>query len=363
MKQKLLLKAGTAVLLTAAVCMNPFVRKNLHINLFSDKQNQGWHYSESPDGSYIFYYDADDITEELFIPESLTFQKTIFQDSEETPCPGTYPMRFGGFRLRNTDGLIGRLFQEFSERIVYCFSPEGRTEYHPHGNSENKKILKKVTISDGVDLIGGCFDGCTSLSEVRLPADLTAIPAHCFESCQNLNDIEIPESVITIGERAFFNSGIQEITLPASTGNIKSAAFANCRQLSSVIVQNPNCHFDDSCGIVIYNRLNNDANNYNLPSIKKSDIHFSGTICGYSGSTAEAYANEYHTRFSSIGELPDGAESDLYWLDDILNGDGFEIPENIFDDNDMLKILQEMMKAVENGNIALPEDSDANAPS
>lgn len=100
----------------------------------------------------------------------------------------------------------------------------------------------------------------TAITEVKMSEGLTKIGAGAFMHMQNTSIWVIPESVAEIGEEAFGNSSIAEIT-------IKSA--------DTVIFDSP----------------------YTLST--------AGTIKGHSGSTAEKYAEKYGRDFSDI-DNPDG---------------------------------------------------------
>lgn len=77
---------------------------------------------------------------------------------------------------------------------------------------------------------GGCFAGCTSLTTVKLPNNLTAL--HGFEDCTSLTEIEIPASVTKVQANAFKNCGkLTAITLPEGVTSIGENAFAGCSEL------------------------------------------------------------------------------------------------------------------------------------
>jgi|GEM_PF-5054094 len=68
---------------------------------------------------------------------------------------------------------------------------------------------------------------------------ITKIPAigqFAFARTTNLKSIIIPEGAGTIGQRAFQNSGISNITLPDGLRRIEEAAFENCFNLLSIII-------------------------------------------------------------------------------------------------------------------------------
>ena len=63
---------------------------------------------------------------------------------------------------------------------------------------------------------------------------VTAIAKSTFSRCNKLTSVEIPGTVTSIGESAFYSSGIQQITIPNSVTDIGSNAFSSCTKLSHI---------------------------------------------------------------------------------------------------------------------------------
>ena len=68
---------------------------------------------------------------------------------------------------------------------------------------------------------------CTTLKSVTIPSGVTDIPALAFKYDSALKTVSIEDGVKTIGEEAFFLSGIEKITMPASIESIGKRAFYN----------------------------------------------------------------------------------------------------------------------------------------
>ena len=143
------------------------------------------------------------------------------------------------------------------------------------------KNLKSVTINEEIKEIGEyAFFGCERLTEINMPNTLThigknafehsgletvkipntvsEIPDYAFANCEKLHIVQIPcvnigvcafhnclnlseiqftnatPNPISIGEKAFFRSGIRSFKTSRYINNIGSSAFSNCACITSV---------------------------------------------------------------------------------------------------------------------------------
>jgi len=103
--------------------------------------------------------------------------------------------------------------------------------------------LSGVTIPNSVTSIGyASFAGCTSLTDIIIPDSVNIIGNYAFYYCPLLTDITIPDSVYTIGSYAFqYCYGLVRVTIGVGMDvwNIGYNAFANCPNLTSLIVRMP----------------------------------------------------------------------------------------------------------------------------
>ena len=150
---------------------------------------------------------------------------------------------------------------------------------------EGNQALRRVVIPEGVKRIGICaFRACTKLEEVVLPSTLEAIDEKAFSACISLEKADLPERLRSlaydafeytqlaltqekedrsdpvlyvgktamgfkgvhvkhlvikdgttrIGDQAFFDTEIEELTLPESIEYIGLGAFNNCTKLRTI---------------------------------------------------------------------------------------------------------------------------------
>src|SRR5574344_1363233 len=93
---------------------------------------------------------------------------------------------------------------------------------------EHTKLIKSVTLEDGVTSIGDCaFYGCSKLKSVIIPNSVKGIGNDAFNDCTNLASITIPNSVTTIGKNAFADcSALTSLILPDSLTSISDGVFS-----------------------------------------------------------------------------------------------------------------------------------------
>ena len=84
--------------------------------------------------------------------------------------------------------------------------------------------------ADGTELIAHA----TSSSEVSVAQGCRRIAARAFEHEQHLERISLPDSLLSIGERAFAESGLRCFDSPQGLEVICPEAFASCKELGEV---------------------------------------------------------------------------------------------------------------------------------
>jgi putative transposon-encoded protein len=193
--------------------------------------------------------------------------------------------------------------------------------------------IKKVVIESGVTSIGrGAFNDCPNLTEITIPDSVTSIGAYAFQFCPKLKEIVIPDKVKSIEQGTFSDceslssvvlpdglesirknafiscKSLTDVTIPESVTSIGDSAFYSCPKLNTVTIRNPKCEIYDYQSTFC---SNNDGGSYT----------FTGTICGYPGSTAQAYAEKYGRTFKALDGAPEStAPAETLTLGD-LNGD------------------------------------------
>ena len=94
--------------------------------------------------------------------------------------------------------------------------------------------LKSVTLT-GNTVLDGAFSGCTMLTSVTLPNNLTAMRDKLFYKCTSLTKMVFPDTVTSAGESVFFGcSSLSSITFGKGIENIGSYMFFGCTSLTTI---------------------------------------------------------------------------------------------------------------------------------
>ena len=149
----------------------------------------------------------------------------------------------------------------------------------------NCRTLESIVIPDsvtrlGYDKEGSIFTGCSSLKSAVIGDGVTDIPYAAFSGCSSLETVAIGDSVREIGSSAFSGcTSLHTVILPESVSVIVSRAFPE-KALTDLWIYNRNC------------------------SINDGSIYYSATLHGYTGSTAETFADTYGYSFEPITDAP-----------------------------------------------------------
>ena len=103
---------------------------------------------------------------------------------------------------------------------------------------ENCENLDEVVIGSGISTIEHeAFINCKSLRNINLPDNVLSLGERVFEGC-NLKNVTIGNKIKTIGDYAFYYSGLNEIDIPDNITNIGKKAFSRCYPLKVNLSKN-----------------------------------------------------------------------------------------------------------------------------
>lgn len=128
-----------------------------------------------------------------------------------------------------TNGILEKL--DLSRATIVS----GGDYYYTTNPSSSYNSYKKYTSNNQIS--DYMFYGCSTLTNLTLPQNSTAIGAHAFDGCINLSNISMSERIQTIGENAFNgNISLTRISIPDQTTSIGNYAFQGCSGLTTLIL-------------------------------------------------------------------------------------------------------------------------------
>ena len=96
-------------------------------------------------------------------------------------------------------------------------------------------ITGTYTVPNSVTSIGDYAFFDSGLRAITIPNTVTSIGTEAFASCIVLGSVTIPSGVTTIAPYTFSNSGLNTVTIPSSVTSIGDGAFSGC-ELGSVTI-------------------------------------------------------------------------------------------------------------------------------
>jgi predicted ribosomally synthesized peptide with SipW-like signal peptide len=112
----------------------------------------------------------------------------------------------------------------------------------PYGNvGESFAVRNDVTILgvgvDKGDTNGPVFSKSSPIKSIALNEGLKTINARAVTGIKTLTSVNFPSTLETIGEQAFAQAGMQQLTIPANVKEIKFGAFRDMAELTTVTIE------------------------------------------------------------------------------------------------------------------------------
>ncbi len=227
--------------------------------------------AELPNGVVFTYTDTGKLT------------KCVLNGNTTVDVPetlGSTTIRTIGGAFKNCVGLTSVTLPN-TIRSIYAYSFKGCTELSELVLPDSILSLSawafadcpgltSITLSNQLtEMDYYAFENCTSLTSIAFPESMREIGGYAFSGCSSLSTVEIPVGVTKIYEYAFSGCNLTSVNIPETVTSLGERAFQNCANLSEVV-------FMGKDTVIEKNAFAGSTANL--------------TIYGYSGSTAQTYA-------------------------------------------------------------------------
>ena len=95
---------------------------------------------------------------------------------------------------------------------------------YPRGRREREYRVCTGTLS----VLEKAFSEATYLEQVWMPDSVTSIAKYAFYGARSLRNVRLSSGLLTIGDRAFYQTAIQELSLPDGLLYVEEGAFFDC---------------------------------------------------------------------------------------------------------------------------------------
>ena len=134
--------------------------------------------------------------------------------------------------------IFGEEEYENSVAVTYNYSDTESVTYYIPSN------ISSIAINNG-NILQGAFQNMTSLTNVIIGDSVSKIDKNAFDGCINMTTLEIGEGSMlqSIGEGAFYSTGISAIFIPKNVAEIGAGALACTGALAEINVAGDNAYF------------------------------------------------------------------------------------------------------------------------
>lgn len=98
----------------------------------------------------------------------------------------------------------------------------------------DRKDITHIIIPENVVSIGDFAFLNSGIQSIRIPKSVATIGRHAFAGCRDLRTVEFEHGLKRIEDQAFYCSGIEALHLPDSVKTVDYSAFQSCKRLKTV---------------------------------------------------------------------------------------------------------------------------------
>ena len=176
-----------------------------------------------------------------------------------------------------------------------------------YSGSFSSKVIEKVTLPATLKEIGSyTFGASTKLHSVILKEGVVSIGEGAFKQCHSLKTIVLPQTLETIDKYAFYECGLEHITIPGNVKTVVYQTFHRCFDLESVIisqgVQKLEQHAFSTCSSLTKVTIPASVTVIEGTTLETVPFYLvkNLTIYGYKNTAAESFADKFGYKFAEI---------------------------------------------------------------
>lgn len=92
---------------------------------------------------------------------------------------------------------------------------------------QGRRLVRSVSIPDGVESIGAYAFAQSGLTHVELPSSVSRVGEWAFFRCRSLSSVRFSEGLLSLGRGAFAGDPLGKVRLPASLERIEGRVFSS----------------------------------------------------------------------------------------------------------------------------------------
>lgn len=116
------------------------------------------------------------------------------------------------------------------------------------GAFANNKITKIVWDWGGTKIPDYCFSHCSQLRSIDLSfSDITSIGKYAFAECTQLISANLPSWLTSIGDYAFWGTGLESVFVPNGVTTLGESVFKSCHFLTRVFLPSTLKSIGETC--------------------------------------------------------------------------------------------------------------------
>ena len=134
-----------------------------------------------------------------------------------------------------------------------CGAEDSNVNWNFDSDTGTLTISGKGAMEDYTGKTVPWVDQQADIKRVVIESDVTTIGSNAFMACKNLESVSIPEGLVTIGDRAFSQTGLKSIVIPASVTAIGPSVhevFYQCYNLKNITVESGNTVYKSVDGVL-----------------------------------------------------------------------------------------------------------------